>query len=37
MMTNAMARDLKAKRYAVAGFNHQIVPTQKGRKFAEER
>lgn len=37
MMTNAMARDLKAKRYAISGFNHQIVPTEKGRKFAEER
>jgi hypothetical protein len=36
MMTNAMARDLKAKRYAISGFNHQIVPTEKGRKFAEE-
>lgn len=37
LMTNAMARDLKAKRYTISGFNHQIVPTDKGRKFAEER
>lgn len=36
LMTNAMARHLKAKKLACPGFNHDIYPTTKGRKYLEE-
>lgn len=36
LMTNADARELKAKKLACPGFNHDIYPTLKGRKLIEE-
>lgn len=37
LMTNAMARHLKAKKLACPGFNHEIHPTLKGRRCVEEK
>lgn len=36
LMSNAMANHLKAKKLACPGFNHEILPTAKGRKYVEE-
>ncbi len=37
LMSNAMARDLKARKLACPGFNHDMYPTTKGKKLMEEK
>lgn len=36
LITNAVAVSLKSKRLAIAGFNREIVPTNKGRQVDME-
>jgi hypothetical protein len=37
MIPNAIATALKARRMIVAGFNSEVVPTELGRRFNEEK
>jgi hypothetical protein len=36
MIPNAVASALKARRFAIAGFNSEIVPSDKGRRAIAE-